>query len=62
MSSYSLTETEFNSIDNIITSDHDRSIKPKFNKTIVYAIPNVTPVNKRFTVMKDVTENVETYT
>lgn len=41
----------------IITSGHK-----KFDKMVVYAMPNVPPVDEKFTIMKDVTDNVITYT
>lgn len=32
-----------------------------YDKPVVFAQPTVTPVNKIFTIMKDITDNVETY-
>ena len=46
----------------IVTSNRfDEGVRP-FDKPKVYALPSVPLVYENFTVMKDVTDNVETYT
>lgn len=47
----------------IVTSNRfDGGVRPFDNKPKVYALPKVPLVNEKYTIMKDVTDNVITYT
>ena len=47
----------------IVTSNRfDGGVRPFDNKPKVYAMPNIPLVNEKYTIMKDVTDNVITYT
>ena len=46
----------------IVTSNRfDKGVRP-FDKPKVYALPSIPLVNEKFTIMKDITDNVITYT